>query len=189
VRSCVIDHEAELLEDFLVILYESLGSHSVCEDDGTEEYYEEYAEACSEAGGSRLQLRLDLIREALLHRLKNVVDGELRVFLVIDGLDNCSASLRLLLDSELRGMQSLGVHVMITLRAAVYDNWEEKRCDHPNHIDVDNGTSAALQFYYTCEECRDVLCFPCEEAGRICQDWYAAIVKCLKRDQGTDKLQ
>lgn len=127
--------EPDLLEDVLVALYTKLGTWDKSGPDGTEDDHDADVLACSERpGGTRIQLRLILLRKAVYSRLE-ALEEITQVFLIVDGIDCCNPSLRLLLDAELRELQRRGVSVMITSRVAVYEYWEVK-CDHRDHEDA-----------------------------------------------------
>jgi hypothetical protein len=207
VRQEVLTHEAEFLEDFLVILYHGLGRSKVCKADGTGKDYEQYAEACSKKPkGIRRQVRLGLIRKALRGRLQKIkVDA--CAFLIIDGLDSCGPGLRLLLDAELLALQKHGVHVFVTSRIAIYEHWKVT-CDHPDHgrepesdivsddssVEEDEtsdgesliDSSVPLQLYLTCKSCEDLMCLPCFDTRKICKKWYGTPSRLARLD--TDEL-
>jgi len=124
--------EPEFLEDFLVAIYQRIGEWEECTDDGSENDYTQYEIArYRKPGGRRVQFRLSIIRKALYGRLQALKDDS-RIFLVIDGIDCGSASLRLLLDAEFCDLQRHRVSIMLTSRIATYEYWEVK-CDHRDH--------------------------------------------------------
>lgn len=179
VRKDVTAFETEFLEDFLLAFYHSLGEWDACSDDDSyEEYDEYYQERFVDLEGCRVNRRLMLIRKALSARLA-ALKGVSLVFLVLDGSECCSPPLQLLLDMELCELQSKGVKIMQTSRFAVFEQFES-RCDHPNHggasdnDPLDEDDREVLDIALTCKTCDNVLCFPCEAAGRVCSIWYVA---------------
>jgi hypothetical protein len=126
--------EAESLEDFLTTIYQSLGEWQLCDDNVVKRDYHEYEFSRFERpDGTRVQLRILLLRRALYNRLRALKEKS-RVFLVVDGIDCCSTGLRLLLDAELFRLQHCQVNVMITSRIAIYERRVTK-CDHRDHED------------------------------------------------------
>ncbi|KAF2679353.1 hypothetical protein K458DRAFT_394047 [Lentithecium fluviatile CBS 122367] len=142
VREEVLTHEVEFLEDFLVAMYQDLGKWEVCKSDGTENDYTEYLQAYSEKPQG-VRSRLGLIRR-ILHRRLQKLKNESRVFLIVDGIDRCSTSLRLLLDEELLSLPKSGVRVMITSRNATYETWIA-RCEHQDHGDPEEGLEEDIE--------------------------------------------
>jgi hypothetical protein len=177
VQHDVCAHELEFLEDLLLAVYQELDSQSKEDDeddDDTENLYSVYWQERGKKGGCRINRRIELIRKAVHSRLANLPESY-RAYLVLDGYDRCSPMLKLLLDNELSGLQHERLSIFITSRLAIFEN-VESRCDHLNHggapdddpIDLED--REVLELCLECQVCGDIMCFPCEDAGRICRD-------------------
>jgi hypothetical protein len=131
-RQDALANETEFLEDFLVAIYNDVFQWQSCDNDGTRRDHKQYEEArFKRSEGTRLQLRILLIRNAL-YKLLRTLKEESRIFLIIDGFECCSASLRLLLDAELYRLLQCRVSVMVTSRIAIYER-RKTMCDHRDH--------------------------------------------------------
>ena len=170
----VANRELELLEDLLIAMYEKLET-SNDDDEESEEAYFAYLQECKKLGGCRINQRLQLIRKAVESRLLHLPKSS-KAYLILDGYDCCSQSLKLLLEIELAGLQQKGLNVVITSRIATFENIES-RCDHlnhggaPNDDPIDLEDREVLELCLECEVCGDIMCFPCQAAERICGKW------------------
>lgn len=180
IQEDVFNDENEFLEDFLHALYSSLGDWASCTEKSSEEAYEEYMQArYVNLSGSRMSYRVILLRKALYARLEHLRKSS-RSFLILDGIDRCSPTLRLLLEAELLQIQLNRMSILLTTRMPVFDN-EIAFCDHLNHGDapdddpIDPYDRQVLDTFLICKNCASVLCFPCKHAGRICGNWFVTI--------------
>jgi hypothetical protein len=171
----VTAYETAFLEDVLLEIYQRLEGHQT-ETEEPGELYDEYKEArFVTLEGSRTNRRIDLIRKAVLSRVKDLLKS-IRVYLVLDGLERCNSILRLLLETELSALQDCGLSIFITSRIAVFEQLEAF-CDNPNHGDaseeeqIDEDDLEALELYFVCRNDDQVMCFPCRDANRRCGEW------------------
>jgi hypothetical protein len=108
------------------------------------------------------------IAEALQIRLADMKEDD-RCFVLIDGMDQCTSSLRDLLEQEILALQKLGMNIMITSRLPIYEFQKLKFCDchEPNEYDE------SMMFYYRCMSCTEnICCLPCKEEEKSCPKWY-----------------
>ncbi|KAF2468286.1 uncharacterized protein BDR25DRAFT_232351 [Lindgomyces ingoldianus] len=173
VQEDVYEHETAFLEDFLEILYRELGAYEACTQDDSSAFHSEYAFArYMDPSGGRARYRIHLIRKSVYSRVSTMMQST-PIYLVLDGIDRCSPTLRFLLEMELHDLQQSGLSILLTSRLAVYEQLEAK-CDHQNHNgasddeEVDLDAREALDLFLTCRCCENVMCFPCFEEGRIC---------------------
>jgi hypothetical protein len=179
----ITQNEIGVLEDFLRGLYLSLGQWETHQDEALETLYEKYTQARFEvAGGTRAQQRLLLIRNAVHGRLRDVKERSKRAFVILDGIDCCEPSLKLLLNLELMQLNNFNVNVLLTSRTAVFEH-VQTFCDQDTRDESgsDDGndnvfpqiehTNGSLELFFTCRRCDHVLCFPCKEAGLTCKSW------------------
>jgi hypothetical protein len=161
-------HDIYFVEDFIETLYNKLADTTVLEEDHSDDAYDEYAEMrylLKEAPeGYRAKSRLQSLREALYSRL-DALKGA-RAFLLLDGIDRCSQTQRLLLDNELSKLLETGLSILITSRLAVLERFEAP-CDHPDDP-VPEYARITLNMYYECHECKYIVCVPCIDAKRSC---------------------
>ena len=143
--------EAAFVEDFLATACRQLDSTG--EDDELD--------ACIERGhGKRAAVRIHLIREVLYKRLSS----HQRAFLVLDGVDGCSAALEMLLDTELASLQQRGLSVLVTSRLPLYEKPEEVTCDVH--------ASERLTLFWECGVCHEfIICYPCKAKTNMCEIW------------------
>ncbi|KAF2636217.1 hypothetical protein P280DRAFT_510725 [Massarina eburnea CBS 473.64] len=184
VQEDVTQYDHEFLEDFMHLVYQSLGKWESFSEDQSNNVYREYIRVRfgtdEDCGVNR---KLVLIREALYRRLK-ARGNDTRIFLIIDGMDLCSQTLLLLLEAELSQLRSAGVSMLRTSRIPGLVQ-EPSRCDHPKHTeneeneeDDEDGDDDAeplgefdrsvVQMFYSCENCLSILCLPCKAAERTC---------------------
>ncbi|KAF1837497.1 hypothetical protein BDW02DRAFT_518807 [Decorospora gaudefroyi] len=161
-------HDVYFIEDFLETLYHKLSDTTVLKEDHSDDAYEEYAEMRfllkDAPEGYRAKTRLQSLREALNSRL-NALKGE-RAFLLLDGIDRCSPTQRLLLDNELSKLLEAGLSILITSRLAVLER-VEALCEHPDDP-VPQYARLSLNMYYECCICEYIVCVPCKDAKRSC---------------------
>lgn len=176
VQKEVQEYEIEFLEDVLVAIYNKLESSDNDIDDDSDELYEEYVqERFVNLEGCRVHRRVQLIRKAVHSRLSNLPEST-RAYLILDGFDHCNSALKFLLESELSTLQERGLGIFITSRLAIFEQLEA-RCDHLNHDDapdddpIPEEDREVLDMCWLCETCKDVMCFTCRDAGRICERW------------------
>jgi hypothetical protein len=171
----VPDRDNHFLEDLLETVYHKLGENRFIEEDQSDDLYDDYAYArLTIPEGSRIRHRLNLIRKALHSRLHAFKES--RAFLLLDGIDRCDSTLRLLLEEEVSQLQKMGLSVLQTSRLAVFEQ-DVGVCDHREHGDAPDNDPLpqedreVLDLFLLCKECRDVLCFTCKNAGMVCENW------------------
>jgi hypothetical protein len=171
----VANHDLYFIEDFLETLYHALGEGKIIEEDQSEDLHEQYRIARDNVPeGSRFRDRLLLIRKALHSRLRSLKSR--RAFLLLDGIDQCDFTLRLLLEGELSDLQEEGLSMFRTSRIAAFEQ-RKPLCDHLNHGGYPDDDSLTLDdrdpeiIWLKCRKCNKVLCFECYSAGRVCGDW------------------
>ncbi|KAF2662854.1 hypothetical protein K491DRAFT_709514 [Lophiostoma macrostomum CBS 122681] len=176
VQHDVCARELEFLEDLLLAIYQELESKSEEndeDDEDSEDLFDIYVQERQKLGGCRVSRRIQLLQKAVYSCLANLPKSS-HVYLVLDGYDRCSLTLKTLLDNELSALQQKDLSIFITSRLAVYENIES-RCDHLNHggapdddpIDLED--REVLGLCLECQVCEDIMCFPCRDAGRICR--------------------
>lgn len=176
VQEDVLAYESSFLEDFLEAVYLKLAATEADYDDyESYDLYCKYIQERGKAEGCKVSKRIGLIRAAVYSVLSSVTKS-VPAYLVLDGLDRCSSTLRLLMDAELSQMQKSGLGVFLTSRLAVFEQIEA-RCDHRNHLDapdddpIPQEDREILDICLLCRKCDHVLCFGCRKAGRICGPW------------------
>ena len=164
-------HEKYFIEDFLETLHDNLVKTTVLESNCSYDAYYDYQEmrySLEDAPeGYRAKTRLQSLRAALSVLLG--VLKEARAFLLLDGIDRCDQTQRLLLDDELSKLLDLGLSVLITSRIAVFKRVHPV-CDHPDdpEYDIPEDDRPPLSMYYKCSICKDIVCMPCRSARRSC---------------------
>jgi hypothetical protein len=189
VREDVTTYEHEFLEDLLHVVYQGLGRWKGYNEFGSKKNYADYVKARFGLDeGCRINRRLDLIRKAL-HRRLEVRGEDTRIFLIIDGMDLCSQTLLLLLETELSQLRGLGVSLLLTSRIPVFEQ-DVFHCDHLKHTEIDPDEDVQADgednmdeeadepmdeqgrrnedMFYTCESCSSILCLGCKAAERTC---------------------
>ncbi|KAF1840463.1 uncharacterized protein K460DRAFT_208877 [Cucurbitaria berberidis CBS 394.84] len=171
----VPDHENYFVEDFLELLYIKLAETTAPRNDVSYGIYQDYSQkrrsSPSAPEGSRIRERLRLLREALYSRLGALQKA--RAFLLLDGIDRCSQTLRLMLEEELAKLSDVGLSILLTSRLAVFEQGEV-RCDHRNHGNQPDddplplASREALDMFLECSHCGADLCLTCRDANRIC---------------------
>jgi hypothetical protein len=171
----VANHDLHFMEDFLETLYHALGEGKIIEEDQSEDLHEQYRVARdSVPEGSRFRERLMLIRKALHSRLRSLKSR--RAFLLLDGIDRCDSTLRMLLEGELSDLQEEGLSVFLTSRIAMFEQ-RKSLCDHLNHGGYPDDDPLTLDerdpliIWLKCRKCNKVLCFECRSARRVCGSW------------------
>ncbi|KAF2801732.1 uncharacterized protein BDZ99DRAFT_455882 [Mytilinidion resinicola] len=155
VKADVLSNEIVFLEDFLATVYHQIHAFGRV-DYPSLELFEVYEDACQ--AGKRLAVRIELLRKALHARLSQAAP----YFLILDGIDRCSAALRLLIERELQDLQLLGVRIMVSARLRAFEKPLEATCDTDENDEV-------LKLFLECQKCDEtVLCFPCKERGEVC---------------------
>ncbi|KAF2496956.1 hypothetical protein BU16DRAFT_458406 [Lophium mytilinum] len=155
VQADVLSNETIFLEDFLATVYHQVHAFGRVEYKSVD-LFDKYEDACQ--AGRRSAVRIELLREALHASFSQSAP----CFLVMDGIDRCSAALRLLIERELQDLQSLGVRIMVSARLRVFEKPLEATCDTDETDDV-------LKLFLECSKCEEtVLCFPCKERGEVC---------------------
>ncbi|KAF1946297.1 hypothetical protein EJ02DRAFT_249210 [Clathrospora elynae] len=156
------------IEDFLEILYNQLAEPTALEEDHSIDAYKKYSETRyklkNAPEGYRAVERLSTLREALCIRLEALRSA--RAFLLLDGIDICDQSLRLLLHEELAKLLEMGLSILITSRLAVFEQLLT-RCDHPEDPEPKD-VREPLSMYYTCRVCGKFLCITCKDSKRSC---------------------
>lgn len=168
----VLDHQTEIVEDFLAATFRGLENFRTIQADRALPTYYKYCQErdATDTEGCRRRERLRLIRKALHLALANTED--LHAYLLLDGIDRCGATLRLLLESELSALQRLGMSILLTSRLAVFEN-EEATCDHSS---LPLSMRKALDVYMQCQSCDEaIICLPCMREGKVCQEWYVSL--------------
>jgi hypothetical protein len=169
----VPNRDIYIVEDLLHELYLRLAEGVYIEGDQSDEAFEEYEEnRLTIPEGSRMRLRLNLIRKATHMRLQALQDT--RAFLLLDGVDRCESTLRLMLEEELSQLLEAGLSIMVTSRLAVFEQ-DEGRCDHTNHGDRPSSDPIppldreVLDVFLVCKDCGRVLCYACKGSDRHCE--------------------
>lgn len=167
----VLDHQTEIVEDFLVATFRGLEYSRTIQVDKALPTYYKYCQERDATGteGCRRRERLRLIRKAVHLAMANT--GNLRAYLLLDGIDRCGATIRLLLELELSALQRLGMSILLTSRLAVFEN-EEATCDHSS---LPLSMRKTLDVYMQCESCEEtIICLPCMREGKTCEEWYVS---------------
>lgn len=168
----LLDHRTNILEDFLVAVFQGLETSQIFRAKKALDKYHEYFEELesTQTEGCSRKKRLSLIRKAV-HLALAGAEG-LRAYLLLDGIDRCGATLRLVLDSELAELQRLGMSILLTSRLAVFEN-EEATCEYSS---LPLNLRKALDVYMQCEGCEEtIICLPCARAGKTCHDWFVFV--------------
>ena len=179
VNEDVLDHQTDILEDFLVSIYQALEVFQTFRAGKALDVYNKYCEELNpfETEGCSRRKRLRLIRKAVHLVLATPKDP--RVYLLLDGVDRCGATILLLLDSELSELQRLGMSIMLTSRLAVFEN-EEATCQYSSLYE---SLRPALDVYMQCGGCEEgeetIICLPCTRAGKICDKWFVFVSPAL----------
>lgn len=166
VHQYVVGNGLAFLEDFLQSVFAQLAPVGAPIEPQTSKFHEKYTEACRV--GKRATARIDLVSKAVNARL---CEPQLRgsSFLLVDGLDQCTPSLQQLLERELTAMQQAGLRIMVASRLPVYERIVEYYCDfHERDL-----YEAPLLLYWQCMICeKSIICQPCKEEGKLCNNWY-----------------
>lgn len=176
----VFDYDHGFVEDLLQALYVGLGDTTEVLNDDSERVYKDYSQKRLSEGdtqeGLRFKGRLRLLRKALHLRLGTLKSA--RAFLLLDGMDLCSQTLRFILEEELIKLSELGLSILTTSRLCVFEQQLEIQCDHDDHgIQPDDndplppGARELLSMFLECGRCEFILCFPCRDTGRLCPNW------------------
>lgn len=130
-------------------------------------WYINYVKA--QHAGKCTSKRVELIAKALHARISEIGDCG-RSFLLVDSIDQCSPTLKELLERELSALQEKGLSIMVASRLPIYQKQREIYCDfHEVDYDYEDG----LRFYLRCMSCEDiVICFSCKDKGNVCPRWY-----------------
>jgi hypothetical protein len=154
----ISDYEHGFVEDLL--------------DDVSERVYEDYSQKRQSKGttreGLRFKDRICLLREALRLRLEALNNA--RAFLLLDGMDRCSQTLRFMLEEELAKLAEMGLSILTTSRLCVFEQ-VEVHCD--GQPGDDTHAQEAVSMYLECGLCVDdfTLCISCRDSGRLCPRW------------------
>ncbi|KAH7123677.1 hypothetical protein B0J11DRAFT_318642 [Dendryphion nanum] len=166
-------NEISLFEDMLVAILHQLLPFSVGNESNA--LFEQYEQERYQDEGCRSTRRIQSLRE-ILYILLSKLPKTIRTFLILDGIDLCTVALRVLLENELFKMQEINVSVMLTSRVRVFEKQRRHRCDHLNHGDMPDDDPLEpderenLDLFWKCKICSKLLCFPCREAGRACEE-------------------
>ncbi len=167
----VQDHENHFIEDFLVLLYRKLGLPTAPEEDESVEVYFEYESGRESREPPGMRDRLRRLRKAIrlrLHALQNA-----RAFLLLDGIDRCGPTIRMMLDEELARFLEMGLSILVTSRLSDLQE-DEAMCDHEDHDVQPSDGSPPLNYQYMldvfleCHLCEKLLCFTCRSQNRHC---------------------
>lgn len=150
--------------------YRGLSQRAVPSNDDRGHAFSQYMDCWNgeRPEGARRKERLRLLRQAVYAQLE--ASKDVRVFLVIDGIDRCGPSLRYMLETELTALQEQFVKIMLTARSAIFEQ-SEVFCDHEDHDVIDDNP---LSMYMECrnKSCEEfVVCLACKDAQRICHRW------------------
>lgn len=153
----VSDHQTDLLEDFLETFYKSLEESGFVRSDDALESHEKYMDwrYSPKTEGYGRRNRLKLLRKAI--HIATEGSHDVHVYLLLDGIDRCGASIRFLLETELGELQKRGVKILLTSRLAVFEN-DEAECDYCQDM--------PLSIYMECKTCNEIMCFACTEIGK-----------------------
>ena len=113
----VLDHETVFIEDLLEMLYLSLGKTTAIVHDSSHQVYDDYETKRDSSEPPRLKDRLRLLRKAIHLRLRALQNA--RAFLLLDGIDRCSQTIRMMLEEELAKLTGMGfkyIHHLSFLR-------------------------------------------------------------------------
>ena len=163
----VLDHETDIIEDLLEAVYKGLVASRTIQTGNALQLYTEYRRGrdFKEPEGCRRRRRLDCLRRAVHTMLRDT--ESLRAYLILDGIDRCGSTLRLMLETELYELQNHGMSILLTSRLAVFEN-DEATCDHhPLPPEMRPG----LRLYLECTCGEFVVCYRCARAGKVCAYW------------------
>ena len=163
----VLDHETDIIEDLLEAVYKGLVASRTIQTGNALQLYTEYRRGrdFKEPEGCRRMRRLDCLRRAVHTMLRDT--ESLRAYLILDGIDRCGSTLRLMLETELYELQNHGMSILLTSRLAVFEN-DEATCDHhPLPPEMRPG----LRLYLECTCGEFVVCYRCARAGKVCAYW------------------
>ncbi|KAJ4987406.1 hypothetical protein SVAN01_07144 [Stagonosporopsis vannaccii] len=159
------DHLIDLIEAFLLTVYQELNKCPLFQSDGSDRSYEEYRYWCDyRPEGVQRRKRLDHLRNIVHTKLE--VTKDVCAFLILDGLDRCGPTIRYMLETELADLQQRRVRILLTSRSATFEQ-RQAVCDY-NCIE-----NNPLDMYLQCSNARCkgfTVCFVCKDSGRMCNE-------------------
>lgn len=172
----IIENELAFLEDFLDKAYKQLTPLGLLVGHATSKCYTKYTNA--QYTGRRTSIRVNLIAQALHQRVVEIRETGL-AFLVVDNIDECSPSLRELLERELSILQMKGLSIMVTARLPKHEKQEDLWCDFHEAGHFED----SLQYYWRCSSCEQhYMCEDCSSQDKVCIKWY--VINSLKHQLG-----
>ncbi|KAF2798054.1 hypothetical protein K505DRAFT_297239 [Melanomma pulvis-pyrius CBS 109.77] len=159
----ITEDEQEFFEDFLHMVYQQLTPNESLIGQHIVKWYNNYVKA--QHAGKCTSKRVELIAKVLHARISEIGDCG-RSFLLVDSIDQCSPTLKELLERELSALHKKGLSIMVTSRLPIYQKQRDVYCDfHEADYDYEDG----LRFYLRCMSCEDiVICFSCKDKGNFC---------------------
>lgn len=162
----ISDRQIDVIETFLLTVYEELNKCSMLQSDESDRSFAEYRHWCYlHAEGAQRRKRLSCIRHAVHTKLEATDD--VCTFLILDGIDRCDPTIRYTLETELADLQRRKVKILLTSRSATFEQ-RQALCDYEC---IENNP---LDMYLQCRNtnCEGfTLCFVCKDSGRMCDKW------------------